>query len=115
LDQAVLNLDRAAHSVDHAAKFEEASVACALHDAPVMGSDGGIDQIAAQPPEPRQRTILVGTGEPAVSDYIGNQDRRDFPGLAHGARRPPSRLAQKPVPNLPPRYGTIQRLERDPS
>ena len=50
LDEAVLHLDRAAHGVDHAAELDEAAVAGALDDAPVMRGDGGIDQIAAQPP-----------------------------------------------------------------
>ena len=54
LDEAVLHLDRAAHRVDHAAELDEAAVAGALDNAPAMGGDGGVDQIAAQPPEPRQ-------------------------------------------------------------
>ena len=62
-----------------------AAVAGALDDAPVMRVDGGIDQIAAQPPEPRQRAILVRAGEPAVADDVRNQDRRDLPGSRHGA------------------------------
>ena len=36
LDHAVLHFDRAAHRVDHAAKLDEAAVAGALDDAPVM-------------------------------------------------------------------------------
>jgi len=53
-----------------------------------MGGDGGIDQVAAK--APRKRAILVGAGEPAVSDDIGDQDRGDLPGLAHGSGpRPP--------------------------
>ena len=51
----------------------------------MMRGDGGIDQIAAQPPEARQGAILVRSREPAVADDIGDQDRRNFPGLAHGA------------------------------
>ena len=47
---AVLHFDRAAHRVDHAAELDEAAVAGALDDAPVMRGDGGIDQIAAQRP-----------------------------------------------------------------
>ena len=85
LDHAVLHLDRAAHRVDHAAKLDEAAVAGALDDAPVMGGDGGIDQIAAQRPQPRQRTILVRPGEPAVADDVGDQDRSNLPRFRHGA------------------------------
>ena len=33
----------------------------------------------------RKRAILVRAGEPAVADHVRDQDRRDFPGLAHGA------------------------------
>ena len=59
LDHAVLHLDRAPHRVDDAAKLDQAPVAGALDDAPTMRGDGGVDQIAAQPPQPRQRAILV--------------------------------------------------------
>ena len=62
LDQAGLNLDRAAHGVDHAAELDEAPVAGALDDAPVMGVDRGIDQIAAQAAQTRKRPVLVGAG-----------------------------------------------------
>src|SRR5271166_3696386 len=47
-DQAVLHLDRAAHRVDHAAELDDAAVAGALDDAPVVGGDGRIDEIAAE-------------------------------------------------------------------
>ena len=85
LDHAVLHLDRAAHRVDDAAKFDEAAVAGALDDAPAMRGDGRINQIAAQRPEPRQRSLLVRAGEPAVADDIGDQDRSDLPRFRHGA------------------------------
>ena len=91
LDHAVLHLDRAAHSVDHAAKLDEAAVARALDDAPVMRGDGGIDQVAAEPPEPRQGAILVRARQPAVADHVRNQDRSNLPDFGHGA---PSRVMQ---------------------
>jgi hypothetical protein len=56
-----------------------------------MRGDRGIDQVAAQSPEPRQGAILVRAGEAAIADHVGDQDRRNFPGLAHGA---PSRVMQ---------------------
>jgi hypothetical protein len=89
LDQAVLHLDRAAHRVDHAAKLDEAAVAGSLENAPVVHGDGRIDQIAAQPPEARQSSILVRAGEPAVADDVRNQDRRDLPRFRHGGPRNP--------------------------
>ena len=41
--------------------------------------------------QPRERALLVRAREPAVADDVGDQDRRDFPGLAHGA--PPASRA----------------------
>ena len=70
----------AQHGVDHAAELDENSVAGALDDTPVMSGDGGIDQIAAQPPEARQGTIFGGAGEPAIADDVGDPDRRELPG-----------------------------------
>ena len=83
LDHAGLHLDGAAHRVDHAAELDDRAVAGALDDAAVMRGDGGIDQIAPQSPEPRQRAFLVGAGEPAVADDIRDQDRRELPGSRH--------------------------------
>jgi hypothetical protein len=57
----------AAHGVDHAAELHESPVAGALDDAPVVNGDRGIDQIAAQSPETRQRAILVGAGNRQAS------------------------------------------------
>jgi hypothetical protein len=84
-DHAVLYFDGATHGVDHAAEFDEAAVAGALDDAAVMQGDGRIDQVAAQRPKPRQNAILVRSREPAIADDIRDQNRRNFPGLAHGA------------------------------
>ena len=97
LDHAVLHLDGAAHGVDHAAELNEASVAGALDDAPVVHGDGRVDQIAPKRPQPRQCAILVGAGKPAVSDHIGRQNRRELPGLGHDCLPPQARLAQRPV------------------
>jgi len=38
--------------------------------------------------------MLVRAGKPAVADHVGNQDRRDLAGLAHGAPLSRHRLAQ---------------------
>ena len=97
LDHAGLHFDRAAHGVDHAAELDEAAVAGALDDAAVMQGDGRIDQVAAQRPEPRQRAILVRAREPAIADDVRNQDRRNLPGLAHGASSGAMQHSTKPV------------------
>ena len=51
----------------------------------MMRGDRRINQIAAQRSQPRQRSLLVGPGEPAVTDNIGDQDRSDLPRFRHGA------------------------------
>ena len=53
LDHAVLQLDGAAHGIDYAAEFDDSAVAGALHHTTVMHSNGWVDQIAAQRPQPR--------------------------------------------------------------
>ena len=83
LDHAVLHFDGAAHRIDDAAKLHEGSVAGALHHASSVHRDGGVDEIAAERPESRERPIFVRPSQPAVSDDIGGQDRRKFADLAH--------------------------------
>ena len=85
LDHAVLHFDREAHRVDDAAELDDAAVAGALDDAATMHGDCGIDQIAAQRAQSRQGSIFVRARQPAIADHIRDQDRRNFPGLAHGA------------------------------
>jgi hypothetical protein len=48
LDEAILHFDGAARGVDHAAELDDRAVASALDDAPVVGGDGGVDEIAPQ-------------------------------------------------------------------
>jgi hypothetical protein len=48
LDHTILNLDGAAHRVNDAAELYDASVARALHHAPVVHGGGCIDQIASE-------------------------------------------------------------------
>ena len=72
LGHSVLHFNGAAHGVHHAAKLDEAAVACALDDATAVRVDGGIDQITAQPSQPRQRALLIGASKTAVADDIRN-------------------------------------------
>jgi hypothetical protein len=50
-----------------------------------MQGDGRIDQITSQRSESRQRAILVCAREPAIANNVRDQDRCNFPGLAHSA------------------------------
>jgi hypothetical protein len=54
----------------------------------VIGLDRGIDQIAAQRPEPRQRAILIRPGESAIADDIGRQDGGKLVDQSRGDHRP---------------------------
>ena len=85
LDHGVLDFDRAAHGVDHAAELDDAAVAGALDDAAMMHGDGRVDQVAAERPEPRQNPVLVRSGKSRIADHVGHQDRRELSSLAHGA------------------------------
>jgi hypothetical protein len=85
LDHASLHFDGATHRVHHAAELDERAVAGAFDHAAVMEGNGRIDQVAAERPEPRQNAILVRSREPAIADDIRDQNRRDLPGLTHGA------------------------------
>jgi hypothetical protein len=86
LDCSVLELDRAAHGVDHAAKFGEKPIPGALDHASSVDVDGRVDQITTQCPQPGERAILISCGETTETNYIGGENRRNFPGLVHGAR-----------------------------
>src|ERR1700722_1400947 len=98
LDHGALDFDRAAHRIDHATELDDQAVAGALDEAAVVDGDGGVNQIAAQQPKPRKRSLLVDAGEPAVANDIGDQDRGEFPRLAHRAPLRVATLAQMPAP-----------------
>jgi hypothetical protein len=64
LDEAVLDLDGAAHGVYDAAKLDDRAVAGSLDDAPVMGGDSGVHEIGAETPEARKSSVLVRASQP---------------------------------------------------
>jgi hypothetical protein len=96
-NHAVLHFDRAAHRVHHAAELNNGSIAGSLDDAAVVHGDYGINQIAADRPKPRQRTIFVRAGEPAVTDYVRDKDSRDFSGLGHWTLQRKATLTESPT------------------
>ena len=91
----VLDLDRAAHGVDDAAKLDDRPVAGALDHAAVVDGDGRIDEIAAQRAQPRQRAILVRAGQAAEADDVRGQDRREFASFRHASVKFQKRQSQQ--------------------
>jgi hypothetical protein len=83
------------------AELDDRAVAGALDDAAAMGGDSRVDQIAAEAPKARKGPVLVGAGEPAIADDIGDQNRCELSGLAHCAPLAVERLAQMPGPICP--------------
>ena len=72
LDHGVLHFERATDRVDYATELDDAAVAGALDDAPMVHGDCGINQITAQRAQSRQSSIFVRAREPAVADHIRN-------------------------------------------
>ena len=73
--------------IDDAAEFNDAAVASALDDAPMVHGDCRVDQIATKGPKPCKDAIFVRASKPGVADDVGHQDRRELAGLAHCAPR----------------------------
>ena len=53
LDHRPLDFNGAVHCVDDAAELDDAAVAGALDDPPMVYGDGRIDQVATERPQPR--------------------------------------------------------------
>jgi hypothetical protein len=49
-----------------------------------MHGEDRIDQVAVKGPQPHEGAIFVRARKPRTTDYVGHQDRSEFPGLAHG-------------------------------
>src|SRR6266481_4815429 len=94
LDHAGLHLYRTADRIDDAAELDDAAVAGALEDPTVMRGDGGVDEITTESPQARQGAVLVRPGESAVTDNVGDQNRRELPGLGRHRHRVTQQLAK---------------------
>jgi hypothetical protein len=99
---------RAQRTVDHAAELDNRAVSGALDDAAVMGGDRGVDEVAAEAAETRERPVFVGAGEPGIADDIRDHNRRELPRLAHCALPAAGRTAQ----NYQPDSGLLCGLEK---
>jgi len=90
-----LQLDRAAHGVDHAAELDNEAVAHALDHPPAVDGDRRVDEVAAKRSESSERALLVGGDQPAIADDVGGEDRGNFSRLGHRAPQPRRRLARR--------------------
>ncbi len=80
---AVLHFDCAARGVDNAAELDKRAVGRALDDPSISGGDGGIDEVAAQGPEARERPLFVEARKPAVASDVRSQYCGEPSGLGH--------------------------------
>ena len=69
-----LNIDRAAHGVHDAGKFDQYTITGGLDDTAVMLSCLGVDEIPAVGLMPLNRPCLVGFHEPRVGNHIGRKN-----------------------------------------
>ena len=90
LDETVLHLNPAAHRIDDAPELDEDAVAGAFHHPAIVNRNAGVDQIAAERPEPGQDAVLVRAGKPRKADNVGDQYRRE---LARHNHQPSSAFA----------------------
>jgi hypothetical protein len=65
-----LHLHGGSHSLHHAAELDDRSIACALDETPIVDCDGGVDEIAAQRPQPGQRALFIRARHPAVAHNV---------------------------------------------
>src|SRR5262249_39430839 len=86
-----LHIDRAAHRIDDAGKFDEQPVARGLDDAAAMFLDLGVAELAADRPERGEGAFLVPTHEPGVTGHVhGPRPRGLPPGARPAARSSPT-------------------------
>jgi hypothetical protein len=74
-DHGILHLDGASHGIDNAAELDQRAIARALHHAPLVHGDGGIDQVGPQGAQSRERAVFVCAGEPAEPNRVSRKDR----------------------------------------
>jgi hypothetical protein len=65
----------------------------------MMSVDGEVDEIAAEAPKRREDAFLVSASKPAVSDDVGDQDRRQLADLARD-QLPPSVRTKQAYPGV---------------
>ena len=83
LGHTTLELDGAAHRVDHTRKLRQEALASVLHDTATVLADLRIDQLLEVGFEPFVRTFLIGAHQPRVTGHVCGEDRGEAAGLAH--------------------------------
>ena len=94
LDHAVLNFDRAAQRIDHAAELDDQPIAGALDHPAVVGGDRRVGEVAAQSAQACEHALLVRPGETAEADDVGGKDGGELAGFFHGALGDAGTIAQ---------------------
>ena len=84
-NHTVLNLDRAAQRIDHAAELDDQPIAGALDHPAVVGGDRRVGEVAAQSAQACEHALLVRPGETAEADDVGGKDGGELAGFFHGA------------------------------
>ena len=117
-----LHVERAPHRLDRAGEFGEHAVAGVLHQPAAGARHRGVDHLAAQRLQPRQRAGLVGAHHARIADHVGGQDGGEAAGghsgipAARKGRRTTSRrslLAGSASGPLEPITWTIAGVRRD--
>jgi len=86
-----LDLDRAAHGVDHARKFRQEPVAGVLYDPPSVLPDLGVDQLPEVRGEALVSALFVSTHQARVPRHVGGEDCGEAADRGHSL--PGGRLA----------------------
>jgi len=87
LGHTTLELDGAAHRVDHTRELGKETVAGILHNAASLLADLRIDQFLQMGLEPLVRALFIGAHHPRVSSHVGGQDRSETAGCGHSSGR----------------------------
>jgi hypothetical protein len=102
---AGLPRERAGDRVDHARELQQQAVAHQLDHAPAVLRDQGLEEIAAQAREARERACLVPAHEAGIADHVGDQYRGEsafHEAVPKAASGPTARFHAKSVTGLSP-------------
>ena len=84
---SALDFGGALHGVGNALEFHQHAVAGGLDDAALALGDRGVEELDPVGLEPREGARLVGFHEPAVTDHVSRENRRQPPCVAVGFHR----------------------------